>query len=41
VDNINTDLREREWVGIDWVYLAQNKDWWRALVYKVMKLRAP
>jgi hypothetical protein len=29
-------LRERRWVGMDWIYLAQNKDKWRALVYTVM-----
>jgi hypothetical protein len=32
VDNIKIDFRERGWDGEDWVYLAQDKDQWRALV---------
>jgi hypothetical protein len=38
VDNIKTYLRETGWSGMDWIDLAQDKDWWRALVYSVMKL---
>jgi hypothetical protein len=30
------DLREREWDGVDWVDLAQDRDQWRALVNTVM-----
>jgi hypothetical protein len=41
VDNIKMDLREIEWDGIDWIYLAQNRDQWRALVNAVMNLRVP
>jgi hypothetical protein len=26
VDNIKIDLREIEWDGMDWIYLAQNRD---------------
>jgi hypothetical protein len=26
VDNIKIDLREREWDGVDWIYLAQDRD---------------
>jgi hypothetical protein len=36
VNNIKMDLREIEWVGIDWIDLSQDKDQWRALVNTVM-----
>jgi hypothetical protein len=32
-DNIKMDLREIRW-GVDWNYLAQHRDQWRALVNK-------
>jgi hypothetical protein len=35
------DLRKVGWEGIDWIDLAQDRDRWRALVYKVMNLRVP
>jgi hypothetical protein len=38
VDNIKIDLRAIEWGGMDWNYLAQDTDQWRALVNMVMKL---
>jgi hypothetical protein len=41
VDNIIMDLREIGWCGKDWIYVAQNGDQWRALVYTVMNLRVP
>jgi hypothetical protein len=41
VDNIKMDLREIEWDGMDWIYLAQNRDQFRALVNTVMNLRVP
>jgi hypothetical protein len=41
VDNINMDLREIGWDGVDWIDLAQNRDQWRALVNTVMNLRVP
>ena len=40
-DNIRMDLRE---VGCDrryWIYLAENRDQWRAYVRAVMNLRVP
>jgi hypothetical protein len=38
-DNIKMDQREIEWVGMEWIYLAQNRDQWKALVNTVMNLR--
>jgi hypothetical protein len=40
-DNIKMDLRKIEWIGMDWIDLAQDKDQWRALVNTVMKFRFP
>jgi hypothetical protein len=39
--NIKMDLREIRWGGMDWVYLAQDRDLWRTLVNMVMNLRVP
>jgi hypothetical protein len=36
-DNIRMDLREIGWEGMDWIYLAQDRDQWHAHVYLVMK----
>jgi hypothetical protein len=41
VDNIELDLGEKRWGGVDWILLAQDRDQWRALVNKVMNLRVP
>jgi hypothetical protein len=41
VDNIEMDLRETGWDGVDWIDLAQDRDQWRALVNTVMNLRVP
>jgi hypothetical protein len=32
------DLQKEGWGVIDWIYLAQDKDRWRALVNAVMNL---
>jgi hypothetical protein len=35
-------LREIGWGDVDWIGVAEDTDWWRrALVNKVMNLRAP
>jgi hypothetical protein len=39
VDNIEMDLREIGWDGMDWIVQAQDRDQWRALVKMVMNLR--
>jgi hypothetical protein len=35
------DLGEIEWVGVDWIGLAQDRYKWRALVATVMNLVVP
>jgi hypothetical protein len=41
VDNIEMDLRDIGWDGIDWINLAQDRDQWNALVKTVTNLRVP
>jgi hypothetical protein len=41
VDNIRMDLREIGWDGTHWIYLAQDRDQWSALVNTMMNLRVP
>jgi hypothetical protein len=41
VDNIEMDLREVGWDGMDWIDMAQDRDQWRALVNTVMNLQVP
>jgi hypothetical protein len=41
VGNNKMHLREREWDGINWIDMAQERDQWRALVTMVMNLRVP
>jgi hypothetical protein len=38
-DGIRMDLREIDWGSVEWIQLAQNRDWCRALVYTMMNLR--
>jgi hypothetical protein len=35
------DLRERGWDGVDWIDVAQDRDYWRALVKTIMNVRVP
>jgi hypothetical protein len=39
VKNIIIDLREIVWGVMDWIYLDQVRDQWRALVTTLMNLR--
>jgi hypothetical protein len=41
VDNIEMDLGEIGWDGMDWIEMAQDRGQWRALVNTVMNLRIP
>jgi hypothetical protein len=41
VDNIKMDLREIKWDDMDWIYLAEDRDQWIALVNMVMNLQVP
>jgi hypothetical protein len=41
VDNITMYLKEIEWDGVDWIYVAQDRDRWRAVVNTVMDLWVP
>jgi hypothetical protein len=38
-DGVGMDLREIGLEGVDWIRLAQDRDWWRAVVSAVMNLR--
>jgi hypothetical protein len=38
-DGIRMDPREIGLVGVDWIQLAQDRDWWRAVVSAVMNLQ--
>ena len=40
-DNNKMDLQELRYGGMDWIELALDRDWWRALVSAVMNLRVP
>jgi hypothetical protein len=41
VDNNKMDLREIGWDGMDWIYVSQYIDLWRALVNTVINFRVP
>jgi transposase len=41
VNKIKMGLREKGFDGIDWIYLAQDRNKWKALLNTIMKLRAP
>jgi hypothetical protein len=36
VDGIKMDLREIGWEGVEWTHLAEDGDWWWAVVNMVM-----
>jgi hypothetical protein len=39
VNNIKMDLGETGWDGMDWIYVAQDREQWRGLLNEVMNLR--
>jgi hypothetical protein len=39
--NIKVDLKETGWEGVDWIYLAHDRDKCRTVVDTVMNLRFP
>jgi hypothetical protein len=41
VDNIKMYLRDIRSGGVDWIDLAQDKDYWKALVNTVMNFQVP
>jgi len=40
-DNITMGLQEVKWEGMEWYYMAEDRDRWRAVVIAVMNLRVP
>jgi hypothetical protein len=38
---IGMDLRETGWKALNWIHLAQDRDWWQAFVNMVMNLQVP
>jgi len=40
-DIIRMDLREIGLESVDWLHLAQNRNYWQALVNMIMNLQAP
>jgi hypothetical protein len=41
VDNIEIDLREIGWDGVDWIDMARDRDQWTALVNTVINMPVP
>jgi hypothetical protein len=38
-DGTRMDLREIGWGSVDWIQMAQDRDWWQALVNMVINIR--
>jgi len=39
--NIKMNLRKVAWGGMNWIDLAQDRDWWQALMNVIMNLQIP
>jgi len=39
--DLECKLQKVGWRDVDWIDLAQGRDWWQALVTAVMNLRVP
>jgi hypothetical protein len=39
--NIKMDVREIGWDDMEWIHLAQDREYWRSLVNMVINLRVP
>jgi hypothetical protein len=39
--DVSVDFREIGWDGVNWIYMAQDRDQWRALVNTVLNLWVP
>jgi hypothetical protein len=40
-DNTKMDLKEVVYGDVDWIHMAQDRDWWQVLVNKVQNFLAP
>lgn len=40
-DNINMDLREAKWDGVNWITLGEDRHQWRVFVKTVLNIRIP
>jgi hypothetical protein len=41
VDDIKMDLGETDWDGLEWIYLAEDRNQWKVLVDTILKLWVP
>ena len=39
VGNIKMDLQEVEWTAVDWIYLVEDREKWRAVLSTAMNSR--
>jgi hypothetical protein len=37
--NIKMDLRDIRLEGVDWIHVAEDRDWWQAVLNMVMNLQ--